>query len=83
MVVITGYSEKLDGFLFVHNGTIDESINALIEKIDRSMVLVNQDNRQFLVNKDQDFDPDCIRYEGWEIFVSEIESGFADNCVCW
>lgn len=83
MVVITGYSKKLDGFLFVHNGTIDESINALIEKIDRSMVLVNQDNRQFLVNKDQDFDPDYIRYEGWEIFVSEIENGFADNCVCW
>ena len=95
MVVIAGYSRKLNGFIFTHEGTQEQAIQSLCETTGHRLV-VTADKRRLLIHPDasieqyQKSDGQEVEYgdapgrDGWELSVGEADNqGFANGAVNW
>ncbi len=89
MFVITGYSEKLDGFIFVSwKDSQDEALGDLLS-IRPGMELKTNSNGDLYFLKEfdgdiEDFGGEPPRNEGWILYCGPLtEEGFCPDAVCW
>jgi|32_taG_2_1085360.scaffolds.fasta_scaffold27275_5 hypothetical protein len=84
MVVVTGYSNKYDGLIFVHDGSKQHAIDLFLRKT--NCHLMKDGSRNFAILADRQFRPngeDSPGWEGWELFVGDVKNGFAKEAVCF
>ena len=90
MIVITGYSHKLDGFLFIsEKDTEEEAIKDLLSKRPGYEYVVVEDEQDGpvdvikAVGHDLDMEDGAPRWGAWAIHVGHVKDGLAPDAVCW
>jgi hypothetical protein len=91
--VITGYSEKQDGIIFVSSHPDSDSALAdLVANFPACCLIggnliykTHADEWLEYAGQDADgqMDLETPGREGWALYIDEIENGWADGAVCW
>ena len=95
MILITAYSEKMDGFAFLSqqndNEKALEDLTEQCKKVGLNYKIVKNDETTYLVNSNfengdlKELDGEPPRWDGWSLFLGKVhkDGWISEDAICW